>query len=327
MFDFKKRIRRLQKLLEKNNIGNLLIASGVEVNPNVLYYSGDATSPTILWITRDEAKYYGSKEHDWFDSCEELEAYRKDLKKLAGKKIAVDEKANGALAFRLQKKNNVKPFWTELMKLRELKDVEEIKAIKKAQTITKKSVFSINELWGKTENALAGEVEFNARKMGCALNAFPPIVTSKAESAIPHAVPRNVAVKKGDVLLFDVGVRYENYCADFSHTFYEGKNKEVKDAVEAVWESQKSAMKLCKPGESGKKIADKSLEVLKEYGFEEYSHKKAGLSLGHLVGLDVHDGVQSLDRLTLRKGMAFTVEPGVYIKGKFGVRFEDIIFV
>ena len=324
MFDFKSRIRRVQKLLQAKGISNLIIASGMEPNPNVLYYTGDSTTPIVIWLTPDEANFYGSQENQSFDECSTIESYRNAAKKLKGKKIAVDERANGFLAFSLQKKNKVIPFWGELMKMREVKEPQEARAIQTAQELTKKSVFSL-DLWDKTENRLAGELELEARKNGCALNAFPPIVISNETSAIPHGVPGNRTVRKGDVLLFDVGVRYENYCADFSHTFYEGHEKQVKDAVEAVKESQKAAIKLCKPGVRGKKVAEKALEVLKEYGFEKNSHKKTGLALGHLVGLDVHDGLRSIEWLTLKKGHVFTIEPGVYFKGKWGIRFEDIV--
>ena len=326
MFDFKKRIGKAQKLLAAKGISNLIFASGMEANANVLYYTGDSTTPIVIWITPDSSKFFGSKENQAFDECGSIEQYRELVKKLKGRKVAVDERANGSLAFAIQKKNKVIPFWGELMKLREIKEPEEARAIQKAQDITKKAVFSL-DLWGKTENTLAGELELAARKRGCALNAFPPIVISEATSAIPHGVPGNRLVRKGDMLLFDVGVRFENYCADFSHTFYEGSNKQRKDAIEAVWESQKAAMKLCKPEVLGKKVCEKALEVLKEYGFEKNSHKKIGLALGHLVGLDVHDGVKSIEHLMLKKGHVFTIEPGIYFKGDYGVRFEDIVCI
>ncbi|MDO8660452.1 MAG: M24 family metallopeptidase, partial [Candidatus Woesearchaeota archaeon] len=117
-------------------------------------------------------------------------------------------------------------------------------------------------------------------------------------------------------------------CADHTYTHYDGNNKEIKDAVEAVRESQAQSQKLAVRGASGALVTKKALDVLAEYGYREYTYKDVGLGLGHGVGLEVHDGHRRIDDVeTLQTGMCFTVEPGLYFPKKFGVRFEEIAFI
>ena len=110
---------------------------------------------------------------------------------------------------------------------------------------------------------------------------------------------------------------------DATRTFYQGKNKKIIDSVEAVKEAKKAAEKKVRIGATGKALSEAALKVLEEYKLSNYSYKKVGLSIGHFIGLSVHDG-PSLEKTVLKKGMAFTIEPGVYLPNKYGVRFEDV---
>ncbi|MDO8598191.1 MAG: M24 family metallopeptidase, partial [Sulfuricaulis sp.] len=112
-----------------------------------------------------------------------------------------------------------------------------------------------------------------------------------------------------------------------SHTELVGgkKNSLFADAIEAVRESTFSGVRLAQRAKTGKEVSQHCLAVLKEYGFEKNTFKDAGLAVGHHVGLAVHDGATGLEQARLKPGMAFTVEPGLYFPGKFGVRFEEIV--
>ncbi|HLD75700.1 MAG TPA: M24 family metallopeptidase, partial [Candidatus Norongarragalinales archaeon] len=132
---------------------------------------------------------------------------------------------------------------------------------------------------------------------------------------------------KKDAVIVDIGVKYKNYCADFTHTLYEGSDPRVTEAITAVKEAYQAARKLAKVGIKGQVLSDAALKVVEEYGFKEHSFRKIGLRLGHHVGLEVHDGATALEDDVLKKGMAFTIEPGVYVPKKFGVRFEDIVML
>jgi len=162
------------------------------------------------------------------------------------------------------------------------------------------------------------------RKKGFALDSFPPIVATGVKTSIPHSAPSNERIS--ELVLVDCGATAMHYHADFSTTEYGGKNKEVEDAREAVWEAKKAAERKAKIGASGKTVSKTAEKVIAEYGFGKYSFKKAGLSLGHGVGLKVHDGFR-VDDVKLKNGMVFTIEPGIYVPKRFGVRFEDVVFL
>ena len=312
-------MNRLRSLQAKLKADLLILTSRDEAWADVYYYSGEETRPAAMVVTPDDASLYSD------DKGQPLKEFRDYAKKLKGKRIAIDEySASAAFLMRLAKKNKIVPFGKQLLQLREIKEPVEIKNILQAQKITKQCVAE-TQFYGKSENHAAGLLELKARQKGCALNAFPPIVASGEKTSVPHAVTSENKIRHGQPLLIDVGVRYECYCGDYSTTLYGGQDKQIKDAIVAVKEAKKAAEKLAKPGTNGKRLSDTAYNVLVEYGFKGHTFRDAGLSLGHHVGLDVHDGWRNVDRTPLRKGMAFTIEPGVYVKGKFGVRFEDII--
>ncbi len=333
-FDFGKRLARLQKFVEKRNCAAVLTAAE-GFDANAYYYSGDETFPTTLVVTPDYAGIYTMHPSDFgslFDEAMGLPELRKGLgkklKELKVKAIGVDDNSASAGVFlRAQKRLGVKllPIGNELAQERLIKEPAEIKCIREAGRISVAAVkgFGSGYFSGKTENAVTGEMELRARKMGAALDAFPTMVLSGARSAFFHNHTSNKRIGRSEAVLIDWGGRFEHYCSDHSRTYYDGRDKQLKDAIEATVESKKAAEKLAKVDADGKKIADAAEKVIGEYGFGEWSFRKTGLALGHFVGLDVHDAGVGFERTKLRRGMAFTIEPGVYIPGKFGVRFED----
>lgn len=332
MFDFKKRLSELQ---EKMRVDCTVIAQVSHTDANAYYYSG-STEPFLAYVTKDYSVAFTAERRDFpqFDETHEWkkarEFYKQFFRKEKVKSAGLDFSSEASrVGFRLlegKRKVKVKSIAMELEDLRAIKDPQELKLLRKAQDATKKAVEETSRkgFRGKTEHEIAGLLEYSSRKNGFALDSFPPIVATAPKNAIPHAIPSNERVT--DMVLIDCGATCEQYHGDYTTTRYEGRNKEIKDAVEAVWESKKAAEKLCKVGASGKKIAAKAVEVIREYGFGKYSHKKTGLALGHSVGLKVHDGFR-IEEVKLRKGMAFTIEPGIYVPGRFGVRFEDVVFL
>lgn len=330
---FAERLEKLRKLLVKKNIDYLILGGVSHTDANAYYYSGEPSTPCILCISKHSAVVHSLELGDYpqFDEVKTLAEFRsfiKGLERKGGKKIALDGRSDlaGSLALRLLKKNKLFPLTKELLGLRSVKDEMETRMIKTAQRITLESIEeAVQNCWGKTENALAGKMELLAREKGASLDAFPPIVASGEYTNIIHSTPRNEEIRKGNLLLVDVGARYNFYCGDCSRTFYEGGKKEIIDAVIAVKEAVKAAKKKAVIGKKGKQASDEAVRVLREYGFKENTFRNAGLSLGHLVGLEVHDGLSGIENLTLRKGMAITIEPGIYVKGEYGVRFEDVV--
>ncbi len=338
-FDYASRISKLQKKLSHARAGCMVLGSGNHPDPNAHYLCGDTAFPTFLAITPSECTVYSTQPAEQFSSFANalpLQKFKQDAKKILSgkkfKKIAFDPstQSGAKIAFELQKnKKPAIPFTKQLRELRMIKDAEEIKCIERAQKITKDCLFELHrmhacgKLFGETENYLAGVMELRARELGASLDSFPPLVQSGAAASVFHEATSNAIAREGEVLLADVGAKYFGYCGDATHTFYQGKDKETKDAIEAVKEAKKAAEKKARIGVKGKTLSDAALRVLREYGFKQNTFKDVGLALGHFVGLEVHDG-PGFEQQTLRKGMCFTIEPGIYVPKKFGVRFEDV---
>jgi len=338
--DYLQRQDRLCRKISAAKIDAVVLGGSAGADANAFYYCGDAAFPSFIIASAGAAVAYSSQEKDFFPDgirVEPLSAFGTDLRRLLADKtvkaVGVDRRAASApgLLFELSRKRK-KPvdFTKHLLNLRLVKDAYEIACIQRAQKTTLECLEEVSRrvrcgrVAGESENYLAGICEMRARELGASLDAFPPIVQSGARTSVFHDATSNKPVGQEELLLVDIGARYRGYCGDATRTFYDGSDKKITDAVEAVQEAKAAGIKKAKVGAKGRAIADAALKVLREYGFEKFSFRKTGLSIGHFVGLEVHDG-PSLEKTTLKRGMAFTVEPGVYVPGKFGVRFEDVV--
>lgn len=212
---------------------------------------------------------------------------------------------------------------------RRQKDGDEIKKFRKAQRITQNVMQKVPKLLKKgiSEKELAWKLESLIRGSGAESMSFEPIVAFGKNSALPHHHPGKTKLKKRDIVQIDMGAKFEGYCADQSRVFIVGsptdKQKFVFDAVE---EAKNAATKAVKVGVTTHELDAIARKVLQKYNLEQYfTH-----SLGHGVGLDIHEGVslsQKGKKQKLLAGEIITIEPGVYIPGEFGVRLEDEVIV
>jgi len=330
------RLSKLNPLLAKHPV---FLSSFYHENPNAYYFTGIEEDWFALLVTEKETIAYGmgpegdgKSDYAFADVTIRPREMRKHfweyIHKHKIRKLGLDE-SDGLLLNRLmQKKVNPVGLHEKFLKIRTFKDAYEKSCIAKAQQITKACFNAVRpHMTGKSENHVAGLLELEARKRGVRFDAFPPIIAAGSHGAVPHHRPGPRKISKADAVVVDIGVKYGHYCADFTHTVYDGQDKQTKDALDAVKEAYKAARKKVKIGVKGKVLNDAALSVIKEYGFEKNSHASIGLRLGHHVGLEVHDGASGLEEQPLKKGMVFTIEPGIYIPGKFGVRFEDIVML
>ncbi len=342
-FDFPGRISRLQRMLARKRVDACILASSHDIDAATYYFSGDSTTPTMLFITPQFSAIASLHEKDFahlFNECIPLSVARKRMRALLAqhrvKRLAVDDSSDAAgLSLRMKKRRpslSIEPISEELSRMRNVKEPSELECIAHAQKLTVDALEWLEEryhagmLWGKTENAVAGELEKRARESGASLDAFSPMVLAGERSAFFHNPPSNTVISPSQLLLSDIGARYENYCGDATRTWYAGKDKRLKDAIEFVRQSKHAAEKKVRVGVKGRELSDAALNVLVEAGYKKHSFRAAGLSLGHFVGLRVHDGT-SMEKERLTAGMAFTIEPGIYIPGEFGVRIEDVVLL
>ncbi len=213
--------------------------------------------------------------------------------------------------------------------IRQIKSADEIEKMQKAQDITDNALAHLLKIItpDMTELDVAVELEYAMRKGGADSFAFETIAVSGDASALPHGTPRNVKLKRG-FLTMDFGAKFEGYCADMTRTIVIGKaDEDIRKLYNTVLRAQTEALAYLKEGADcgeADKIARDIIDAVPEY-------KGAfGHSLGHSVGLFIHESPRLYSRGFGRKlnvGEIVTVEPGIYLFGKYGCRIEDMVAV
>ena len=213
-------------------------------------------------------------------------------------------------------------------KLRLVKDEHEVKLIAEATRIADEAFAALIAagIKGRTERELALTLEHDMRLRGADGPSFRSIVAAGAHGALPHAEPRDVTVKAGDVVVIDWGAIFEGYCSDCTRTLAVGEiGPEAREAYELVRRAQLEGLDAVRAGGDGKAIDKVVRDLITAAGHQEHF----GHGLGHGVGLEIHEAptlsVRSTD--TLAAGTVVTVEPGVYLPGQFGIRIEDLVVV
>ena len=207
-----------------------------------------------------------------------------------------------------------------------VKDEKEIEAIEKACEITDRAFEHIlkNIKIGMTEKEIAFEIEKFMIQNGADGLAFDTIVASGENSSMPHAVPTGRKIISGDIIQFDFGCKYHGYDSDFSRVIFINEMKnEYKEIYDFVLDEQKRTAELLKEN-SNIKLVIKDRET--EYRLKNYEVMH---SFGHGLGLDIHEApvLKSTQDNFLKENSVITIEPGVYIPGKFGIRIEDTYHV
>ena len=212
--------------------------------------------------------------------------------------------------------------------LRQVKDGVELERIAAAQELASAALERILEqgLVGRSERAVALDLEQEMRLAGATGPSFPSIVASGPQGALPHAEPRDVEIAAGQLVVLDWGALLDGYCSDCTRTVATGPlDQEAGEAYELVRRAQQTGLDAVRAGASGKAVDAAAREVIADAGYgDEFGH-----SLGHGVGLEVHEGptlsMRSEDEL--QAGNVVSVEPGVYLPGRFGIRIEDLVAV
>jgi len=212
---------------------------------------------------------------------------------------------------------------------RQIKDESEIKDMQKAQDITDKAFSELLKVLTPemTELEVAAELEYQMRRNGASGLAFETIAVSGDASSLPHGVPRNQKLQRG-FLTMDFGACVEGYCSDMTRTVCIGRaDAEIKKLYNTVLSAQLAALDILKAGVDCKE-ADKAARDIID-AIDEYKGT-FGHSLGHGVGLFIHEEprlAKTNAGRALRVGEVVTVEPGIYLYGKYGCRIEDMVAI
>jgi Xaa-Pro aminopeptidase len=214
-------------------------------------------------------------------------------------------------------------------RLRAVKDAEEIERMREAAALAAEAydwLVSEHGLAGHTERAVMLALERRATELGAEGVSFEPIVAAAENGALPHAEPREVEIPRDTLVVVDLGFLLDGYCSDCTRTYATGSlDEEAVSVYTLVQEAQAAAVAEVRAGAGRRELDGVARRIIEDGGHgEEFGH-----GLGHGVGLEVHEEPRLTPRAEgeLFTGNAVTVEPGVYVAGRFGVRIEDLVVV
>src|SRR3989338_10393958 len=313
-----------------------------KINPNMVYFAGyDGLGALIVPKNKEPfllapkmefekakkgsiKRVYPIDKKKFFDSVKEI----MKNKSIKSKNAAIDGNNFSLNFYKHFKKSfkgiKAKDITSECLKLRSIKTEKEIKIIKKgfnyADNILEKAISQIKGL--KTESNVAAFLEYESKKIGLG-TSFDPIVASGQNASMPHHKPENIKLKAGFCVI-DFGVKYKGYCTDCTRTVYIGKpsNKE-KEIYNFLLKIQNNIIKDIKINDNCGKIYENCVKDLKDYS-KYFIH-----GLGHGVGTEIHElpslSLNSKDKI--KENMVVTIEPGIYLPKRFGIRIEDTVLM
>lgn len=212
--------------------------------------------------------------------------------------------------------------------LRVVKDEAEVERVRSSVRLTEKA---LHAAWrslapGKTEKEIAWLIEKTIREGGGQAVAFPPIVASGPNAALPHAVPEERKIAGGEPVILDLGSKLDGYCSDMTRTWVAGTpDPKLREIYKIVREAQLAAQNAVRAGADSRAVDSAARDLIRDAGYGD----RFGHGLGHGVGLAVHEkpGLRKVDPVPLEENMIITIEPGIYLAGFGGVRLENMVRV
>lgn len=257
------------------------------------------------------------------------------LRGMGAEKVAfVDDKTSWREAAQLKEQLSEfeclfeKDFAEALAAAAMIKQEYELDLMREAQRITDEAFAAVlpRICAGMSENELAALLEYEMKMRGAQGASFDFIVVSGAKTSMPHGVPSEHKIEENALLTMDIGVKYGGYCSDMTRTVAVGEvGAEEKKIYEVVLAAQKAALAAIKPGVKCCDIDKIARDIINNAGYEGCF----GHGLGHSLGVQVHESPSFSSKCdaVLEPGMVLSVEPGIYIPGRFGVRIEDVVII
>lgn len=321
---------------------------------NALYYECGYSSDNALYLKCGSEAYFITDSRYTVEAKEKVKgaevitarnlitAARKVMKKARLKKVLFDPKEWSVNAFEVfSAKSSIvfKQMPGFSHKRRIIKSDEELKILTQAAKLGRKAFKVLEKEISKNgfrenEYRLTYTAKSILSDFGNYDLSFDPIVALNANAAKPHAHPTETKLKKGDLLLVDAGLKYKRYCSDRTRTVNAGKNfhfhtaqqfksRKIQKAYDAVLKAHDNAIDKARSGMKAKKVDALTRDIIEKAGFGKFFVH----STGHGVGLDIHElpYISSRSNTVIEDGMVYTIEPGIYIPGEFGIRIEDMV--
>jgi Xaa-Pro aminopeptidase len=326
----KVRLALLRRSMRKAGLDWLILSH----RPNVTYVTGFMGEDSwaivgprkCVLLTDSRYSEQASKECHGCEVVERKEGMTKESLKLIGRGRGAagieDTMPVGVFGLlRRVLKGRLKRAGALVERQRQIKDAHETGLIKEAAAIAWDALGgSLVLRVGMTESELAGRIEFEMRKLGAA-PCFETIVAFGANASQAHYKPGARRLRFNDTILIDFGVRWKGYCCDMTRCFAVGRaGRSYQRAYDAVLEAHNKGVSMVRAGASVREIDEAVRKVIMDKGLPPYGH-----GLGHGLGLEVHEWptISTKSDAVLKAGQVITIEPGVYIAGRLGIRIED----
>jgi Xaa-Pro aminopeptidase len=342
---FSSRLRQVRQLLRRKSLDALLVTH----LPNIRYLCGFSGSSAALVISEKRALFFSDGRYA-AQARSEVEGFRirieheppliaaakwlaeKRGSRFNGTRLAIEadhisvaalKQLKGTLhGFRIVSESGL------VESYRTIKSEEEIDRLRDAARLGcelfEVAVETVRP--GVRETDVAAEMEYAARERGAEAMSFETIVAAGPRSALPHGRASASRIPRAGFVVLDFGVILAGYCSDMTRTLWVGRpNPAAREAYEAVREAQQAAVDAVREGVSAHEVDEAARKLLRAKGMGRFfTH-----STGHGIGLEIHEvpRIAAGSSRVLRSGMVVTVEPGVYIPGRWGVRIEDTVVV
>jgi len=343
-----KRLEMLTKELRKNGLDAIYLGpstdleyiSGLDTHPDervrglMVSSDGNCFAMTPLLYKEEMAKAFGDVPFyaEWNDHEGFTGAFKRGCEHLGivGGKIAFNDgvRAVDMLAVRDEMDMRMVGGGKILDPLRSRKDAEELEIMREASRMVDAVVYKLRDFIrpGMTERRIAKKIPEFFEEAGCMGVSFGPIVASGPNGSMPHYGGDQRVIEENDVIILDLGGRHKGYCSDTTRTLFTGTpTKEQRKVYEIVRQAQEAGEAAVKPGATGQDVDRAARQVIIDAGYGEFFFNR----VGHGIGLAVHESpymIEGNDK-PLEPGNVFSVEPGIYLPGKFGVRIENIVAV
>lgn len=318
----------------------------VSLSPSVnQYLTGFRGSTSAVLVTANQARFfcdfrYTEQAGQQIRNGFEIEEVKGSLPGNVGKQLSETGLQNAAFEPELMTVAQLRaleqsfgsamlPMSDMVSVLRRTKDPSEIDQIRNAQALAESVLSGVLENLdaGMTEREVAAEIDYELQRRGASGPSFDTIVLFGARTSLPHGEASTRALEWGDLVLIDFGCRLNGYCSDLTRTFVFGTISSVwlEEVYDLVLTAQRIALEAVRPGLACRELDAVARGLISDAGYGEYF----GHGLGHGVGIDIHEAprVNSESDATLEPGMIITIEPGIYLPGKGGVRIEDLVAV
>ena len=325
------KIAQIRAYLKELNIPAVLISNIVDIH----YLSGFSGSSAYMLITDSSTKFFTDGRYavqsgeEVYDGIEKIivkkysdvfEKYCAEFNEiLLQPDCTLNESSFISAKIHVDKRDMIR-------RMRMIKSEDEITLIRHQYSLAGKAFLQSLESFkaGRSEIEWAAALEYNVRIAGAEGMSFPTIVASGARAALPHGSASDKIVNAGEPVIIDFGSN-SRYTSDYTRMIYGGNDPEILKVISILKDSINLAVDSVKAGVECKHVDLAARKFIQAEGYGDYFNH----SLGHGVGMNVHEfpTVNPMSDFTVENGMVFTIEPGIYIPGKFGARLEETVYI